>query len=72
MSRRATLHQYIYVVVAAACSRPRGGTDRESRPVFRTGDAPKDVGVSTGVLDHSGIEGVAKRELQILENSHHH
>ena len=60
MSRRATVHQHIYGVIAAACPRPRGGTDRESRPVFCTGDAPKDFGLSIGVLDHSGIKGVAK------------
>ena len=68
MSRRATIHQHIYGVVAAACPRPRGGTDRKSRPVYRIGDAPKDFGLSTGVLDHSVIKGVAKREPHIVEN----
>ena len=67
MSRRATVPQPIYGVVAAACPRPRGGTDRESRHVFRTGDAPNDVGLSIGVLDHSGINGVVKREPQMVE-----
>ena len=72
MFRRTTVHQHIYGVAAAACPRPRGGTDRESRLVFRTGDASKDFGLSIGVLDRSGIKGVAKREPQIVENSHHH
>ena len=70
MSRRATVHQDIYGIVAAVCPRPRGRTDRESRVVFRTGDAPKEL--SIGVLDHSGKQGVAKRQPQIVENSHHH
>ena len=72
ISRRATVHQRIYGVVAAACPRPRGGTDGESRLVFRTGDASKDFGLSIGVIDYSGIKGVAKLEPQIVESSHHH
>ena len=72
MSRRVTVHHHIYGVVAAACPRPRGGTDRESRPVFQTGDALKDFGLSTGVVDYSSVKEVAKREPQIVESSHHH
>ena len=67
MSRRATVPQPIYGVVAAACPRPRGGTDRESRHVFRTGDAPEDLGLSIGVLDSSDINGVVKQEPPIVE-----
>ena len=33
---------------------------------------PKDVGLSIGVRDHSGINRVGKREIQLVENGHHH
>ena len=67
MSRRAIVLQPIYGVVAAACPWRRGGTDRESRDLFRAGDAPNDFGLSIGVADHSRINGVVKREPQIVE-----
>ena len=41
VSGRATVHEHIYGVVVEACPQPRGGADRKSRPVLRTGDAPK-------------------------------
>ena len=33
---------------------------------------PKDFGLAIGILDRSSITGVAKRELQLVENSYHH
>ena len=54
VSERAAVHPHVYGVVAAACPRHRGGTDRESRPVIRTDDAPKDFGLFIGVSYHSG------------------
>ena len=72
MSRRATVHQHIYGVVATACPQPHSGNDRESRPVLRTGDAPKDVGRSIGDFDRLGITVLAKREPHTKYiNSHH-
>ena len=67
MCPEAPLSATIFTVFAAAYPRLSCGFDRESRPVFRAGDAPKDLEMSISVRDHSGVKRVAKREPQIVE-----